>query len=108
MSRVCTLCCVPVKRTSVVQCKKCKGVLHCFYCSPKCRKADAARHKDECYAGVEIDDQPQELKDFANFKGPDSWPDTATVYRCGTADGAAGFEVRRELPNPSKKRAARS
>jgi len=106
MSGPCALCCAPVKRNAVHQCKACKGVLHCFYCSPKCKKADAARHKDECKAAMDVIDQPEEINKFVKEKKP---LDTATVYGCGTATlkGAPGFEVRRQLPTTNGvKRAA--
>lgn len=102
----CALCCGAIKKTAAVQCKKCKGLLHAIYCSQKCLKADASRHKDECYAAVEIDGQPEELAAFHKDKGPDA---LSTVYTCGSAmvEGKKGFEVRRTLPSEtSRKRPA--
>merc|ERR1719478_438611 len=95
MSQVlCAFCCSPVKKNPV-QCQKCKGVLHCYYCSPKCRTADKSRHKDECYPAVQIEGVDDMLKAWAASTGP---ADTAAVYRCSAEDGGPGFEVRRKLP----------
>lgn len=105
MSKVCALCCSPIKKTApVVQCKKCKGVLHAFYCGQKCKKADASRHKDECNACMDYEGHPDEITKFVN-EPPDN---TSELYRCGTGFGALGFEVRRQLPTTTSgtKRAA--
>jgi hypothetical protein len=93
MSKVCAFCGQPIGAKQLVQCKKCVGLLHAYYCSQKCLKADSSRHKDEC-ANARGDNE-DEVREFAKKESKVS--DTAALYKVGD-NPAKQFEVRRELP----------
>jgi len=107
---VCALCCTAVKPGTASRCVTCTPkYLHAFYCSPKCKKADAVRHKDECIVAAETTNGEELLAKWWKHKGGVS--DSASTYNCGCEAGAKGFQVHRVLPQttavrPAVKRAA--